>query len=130
MAVRSKKPKAVALVKWLTKKGVEKIQEEHQQAIEKKDAAIALLNDDLQNREYENVALRAQRDVLHKCKLNYTNVKIPSPILKHVMFLMQKIQVKTTLSLLYGNIQHLPTINIMTCHIVSRGYNNVKGMLN
>ena len=27
MAVRSKKPKAVALVKWLTKKGVEKIQE-------------------------------------------------------------------------------------------------------
>ena len=32
MAVRSKKPKAVALVKWLTKKGIEKIQEEHQQA--------------------------------------------------------------------------------------------------
>ena len=33
MAVRSKKPKAVALVKWLTKKVIEKIQEEHQQAI-------------------------------------------------------------------------------------------------
>ena len=31
--VRSKKAKAVALVKWLSKKGVEKIQEEHQQAI-------------------------------------------------------------------------------------------------
>ena len=29
IAVRSKKPWAVALVKWLTKKGVEKIQEEH-----------------------------------------------------------------------------------------------------
>ena len=29
----------------------------HQQAIEEKDAAIALLNDDLQNREYENVGL-------------------------------------------------------------------------
>ena len=29
MAVQSKKPKAVVLVKWLTKKGVEKIQEEH-----------------------------------------------------------------------------------------------------
>ena len=128
--MRSKKPKAVALVKWLTKKSVEKMQEEHQQAIEKKDAAIVLLNDGLQNREYENVALRAQRDVLYKCRLNYTNVKIPSPILKHVMFLMQKIQAKTTLSLLYGNIKHLPTINIMTCHIVSRGYNNVKGMLN
>ena len=30
MALRSKKPKAVALVKWLTKKGIEKIQEKHQ----------------------------------------------------------------------------------------------------
>ena len=79
MAVRSIKPKAVALVKWLTKKGIEKIQEEHQQAIEKKDAAIALLNDDLQNREYENVALQAQRDVhqaeLQKCQDTITHLK-------------------------------------------------------
>ena len=81
MAVQSKTPKAVALVKWLTKKGVEKIQEEHQQAItghdnkikaleltneeerqatEEKDATIALLNDDLKNREHDNVALQAQ----------------------------------------------------------------------
>ena len=52
IAVRSRKPKAVALVKWLSKKGVEKIQDEHQRAItehqiqtEEKDAAIALLND-------------------------------------------------------------------------------------
>ena len=36
---------------------------DHQQAIQEKDAAIALLNDDLKNREYENVALQAQRDV-------------------------------------------------------------------
>ena len=36
MVVRSKKSKAVASVKWLTKKGIEKIQEEHQQAIKKK----------------------------------------------------------------------------------------------
>ena len=77
-AARSKKPKAIALVKWLTKKGVEKIQEErqqaitdhdniiqvlehtnekHQQVIEEKDATIALLNDGLQKREYENVAV-------------------------------------------------------------------------
>ena len=42
----------------------------HQQAIEDKDAALALLNDDLKNPEnqiqaiqYENVALQAQRDV-------------------------------------------------------------------
>ena len=47
IAVRSRKPKAVALVKWLVKKGVEKLQEEHQIQIEGKDAAIALLNDDL-----------------------------------------------------------------------------------
>ena len=40
-----------------------RLNEDHQEAIEEKDAAIALLNDDLQNREYENVALQAQRDV-------------------------------------------------------------------
>ena len=59
IAVRSKKPKAVALVKWLTKKGMEKIQEEHQQVIEEKDATIALLNDD-RNRKYENVGLQGE----------------------------------------------------------------------
>ena len=58
-----KKPKAVTLVKWLTKKSVEKIQDEHQQVIEEKDATLALLNDDLKNCEYENVALQVQRDV-------------------------------------------------------------------
>ena len=59
MAVQSKRPKAVALVKWFTKKGMEKIQEEHQQAIEEKDATIALLNDD-RNREYENVGIQGE----------------------------------------------------------------------
>ena len=46
------------------------MQEKYRQAIEEKDAAIALLNDDLQNRDnqiqaiqYENVTLQAQRDV-------------------------------------------------------------------
>ena len=43
MAVESKKPKTVALVKWLSKKGVEKIQEEHQQAIEEKKNQIQVL---------------------------------------------------------------------------------------
>ena len=47
IAVRSRKPKAVALVKWLVKKGVEMLQEKHQIQTEEKDAAIALLNDDL-----------------------------------------------------------------------------------
>ena len=72
------------MVKWLSKKGAEKIQEEHQQtvtdrdyqiqtiehtnekhqqAIEVKDTTIALLNDDLKNCEHDNVALQVQRDV-------------------------------------------------------------------
>ena len=46
--------------------------EAHQQAIEEKDAALAFLSDDLQNREYKNVALQAQMDVykdqLQKCQ--------------------------------------------------------------
>ena len=49
-----------------------KMKEDHQQAIEKKDATLALLNDDLKNREHDNVALQAQRDVykdqLQKCQ--------------------------------------------------------------
>ena len=47
-----------------------KMKEDHQQAIEKKDAALALLTDDLQDHDnqiqviqYENVALQVQRDV-------------------------------------------------------------------
>ena len=35
---------------------IEEIQEKHRQAIDEKDA-VALLNDDLKNREYENVGL-------------------------------------------------------------------------
>ena len=65
--------------------------ETHQQTIEEKDAAIELLNDDQKNCEYENVALQAQRDV-YQAELQ--TVKIPSPILKHVMFLMPEILVR------------------------------------
>ena len=39
------------------------MKEDHQQAIEEKDVVIAPMNDDLKSREYENVALQAQRDV-------------------------------------------------------------------
>ena len=53
MVVRSRKPKAVALVKWLTKKGVEKLQEDHQKAIEERDTRIQAV-------EYENVGLRGE----------------------------------------------------------------------
>ena len=44
----------------------------YRQTIDEKDAALVLFNDDLQKREYENVALEAQRDVyqaeLQKCQ--------------------------------------------------------------
>ena len=43
IAVHSKKPRAVALVKWLTKKGIQKIQEKHQQAITDRDNQIQAL---------------------------------------------------------------------------------------
>ena len=102
------------------------MKEDHLQAIEVKDATTALFNDDLQNREYENVALQAQKDMyqaeLQKCQDTIT-------YLKHVMFLMRDILVKITLSSQYGNMEYLPMINIMICHIISPEYNDVKGML-
>ena len=55
------------------------MKEDHQQAIEKEDGAIALLNDDLKNREHDNVALQRQRDVykdqLQKCEDIITHLK-------------------------------------------------------
>ena len=85
--INSKKDKAKALkehfLKDIVPRGfdvrIEEIQGQHQQAIEEKDAVIALKNDDLQGRDnqiqaikYEKVALHAQRDVykdqLQKCQ--------------------------------------------------------------
>ena len=49
-----------------------KMKEDHQQAVEEKDAAIPFFSDDLKNREHDNVALQSQRDVykdqLQKCQ--------------------------------------------------------------
>ena len=73
---------------------INKMKEEHQQSIEEKDATIALLNDDLKNREHDNVALQAQRMCIRN---SYKNIETSLPILKNVMFLMQKIRAKTTL---------------------------------
>ena len=61
--VNSKKDKGKALKEHILKdivpRGfgaeIEGIQEKHWQAIEEKDATIALPNDDLQNREHENI---------------------------------------------------------------------------
>ena len=54
IVVRSRKPKAVKLVRWLVRKGMEKVTQEHQKAMEEKqrgidekDMQIALLDDDL-----------------------------------------------------------------------------------
>ena len=54
-----------------------KMKKDHQQTIEEKYAALALLNDDLKNSEYENVALQAQRDVyqLQKCQDTITHLR-------------------------------------------------------
>ena len=81
IVVRSRKPKAVELTKWLTRKGVEKITEEHQKAINEmekiaeenrkviseKDMQIALLDDDLTDAqqnvvifEHDNLELQAE----------------------------------------------------------------------
>ena len=66
--VNSRKDKGKALKKHIPKDivprefdaRIEEIQERHRQAIEEKDATIALLNDDLKNREYENVGLQGE----------------------------------------------------------------------
>ena len=51
-----------------------RLNKEHKKAIEEKDAAPALLKDDLQNREYENVALQAQRDVYEDQLQKYQDI--------------------------------------------------------
>ena len=96
-----------------------KMKEGHRQAIEEKDVALSLLNDDLKSREHENMALQAQRDVYQgELQIIQDTIALQDTILKHVMFLMRKIQAKTTLSSLYGNIQHLSMTSFMTCHII------------
>ena len=55
------------------------MKEGHRQAIEEKDVALSLLNDDLKNREHENMALQAQRYVYQG---ELQDFKIPSPYKK------------------------------------------------
>ena len=61
VAVRSKKPKEVALVKWLTKKGTEKLQEEHQKAITGHDNQIQAL--ELANEKHQQKMLRLNEEI-------------------------------------------------------------------
>ena len=67
IVVRSRKPRAVELTKWLTRKGVEKIVEKKQKAIDEKDMQIALLDDDLtesqdlvRHLEYHNTGMQGE----------------------------------------------------------------------
>ena len=53
IATNSKKEKAAALISWLVKKGVEKLQEDHQKATEERDTRIQAI-------EYENVGLQGE----------------------------------------------------------------------
>ena len=63
IAVRSKKSKAIALVKWLTKKGIEKLQEEHQhqQAITGCDNQIQAL--ELTNEKHQQKILKINKEI-------------------------------------------------------------------
>jgi len=60
IAVRSRKHRAVALVKWLTRKGVEKINEEHQQAIKAKKQQLALIHGAVRQLRFNNVGLQGE----------------------------------------------------------------------
>lgn len=60
ITLRSRKAKAVKLISWLAQKGVEKLQDElkeQRQAIEDKDIAMALLEDDLDDRDKQVIVL-------------------------------------------------------------------------
>ena len=70
----------------LTDKMVDDLRHEHQHIIEEKDAVLAFINDDLQDREnqiqaiqYENVAFQAQRDLyqaqLQRCEDTITHLR-------------------------------------------------------
>ena len=104
-----------------------KMKEGHHQAIEERDAATALLNDDLQKREYENVALQAQKYVyqgeLQKCQDIITYLK--TRYVSHARDLS-----KDNIIIIVRKHTTPAKDNIMTCHIISRGYTDVKGMLN
>ena len=65
ICIRSKKTKAIALTKFLVNKGVERVVEEHQKAIEDKNKAISnkdleivLLNDDIEDQDQRILELQ------------------------------------------------------------------------
>ena len=131
---RWKKPKPELFIEWVVETVLPRVVRKLTSAIEEKDSALTLLTDDLQDRDnqikaiqYENVALQAERDV-YQAQLQRRQDTITHLRTRYVPYARNP--GKDTLSSLYGNIQHLRKKNIMTCHIMLRGYNDVKGMLN
>ena len=129
--LRCKKPKAEPFMEWVVKTVLPREVRKLASVIEEKNAALALLAEDLEDRDnqiqdiqYENVALQAQRDVyqaqLQRCQDTIIHLRTRyvdharDPGKDNIIIIVRK---------------HLPTINIMTCHIMLRGYNDVKDML-
>ena len=84
--LRCKKPNAELFMKWVVETVLPREVRKLTSAIEEKDSALALLTDDLQDRDnqiqaiqYENVALQAQKDVyqaeLQKCQDTIKHLK-------------------------------------------------------
>ena len=77
--MRCKKPKVEPFMEWVVKTILPREVQKLTSTIDEKDAAIALLNDDLQNRNYENVALQAQKDIyqaeLQECQDTIIHLK-------------------------------------------------------
>ena len=72
-------PKAKLFMEWTVETVLPREVRKLASIIEEKDAELALLNDDLQNREYDNMALQAQKDMykdqLQKCQDTITHLK-------------------------------------------------------
>ena len=69
-----------------------KMEEDHQFTITDRDNQIRAI-------QYENAVSQAQRDVqVQLQRLSYKDVKVPSPILEHVMYITREMPVKTTSS--------------------------------
>ena len=95
--------------------------ESHQQTIKEKDATIALLNDDLKNREHDNVALQVQRDEYKDQLQKFQDI---ITILGHTMSFMQKIQARITLLWLLRKITPPKRMSFMSIPTTSQGYSD------
>ena len=125
--LRCKRDEAKPFTRWAVETVLPREVRKLASVIEEKDAALALLNDDLKNCEYGNVALQAQRDVYQAQLQKYqdTVIHLRTRYLDHARDSGKDNII--TLSSLYRNRNCLQTISFMICHIMLRGYNDIKG---